>query len=47
MIAQVIRQRNDGTLSVYFWTHDEQHLPTVLSGSKEEGVINKPTTLSS
>jgi len=49
-IAQIIRERNDGTLLVYFWMHDEQqeyNLPTVLSGSNEEGVINKPTILSS
>jgi hypothetical protein len=50
-VAQVIRQINDYTLSVYFWTEDRQlqnyHLPTVLSRSSEEQVINKPTTLSS
>ena len=49
-IAQVIREMNDGTLSVYFWTLDpvqNYYLPTVLSGSSEEGVINRPPTLSS
>ncbi len=49
-IAQVIRQRDGGTLLIYFWMRDEQqdyNLPTVLSGSNEKGEINKPTTLSS
>jgi len=49
-VAQVIRPLNDDTLAVFFWTQDPEqcyYLPTVLRRSSEQGVIDKPRTLSS
>jgi hypothetical protein len=48
-VAQVIRVINDHSLAVYFWQQDPEqcyYLPTVLCRN-EEGVMDKPTTLSS